>query len=50
VVVVVLYAFVGTATVLVLRSMTGRWRREDHGAGDVDVPYGPSADPVGPKS
>jgi cytochrome d ubiquinol oxidase subunit I len=39
-VVVVLYAALGTATVLVLRAMTRRWRASD----DVDVPYGPRPD------
>ncbi len=38
-VVLVLYAALGTATVLILRRMARRWREE--GADTVDVPYGP---------
>jgi cytochrome bd ubiquinol oxidase subunit I len=38
-VVVVLYAALGTATVLVLRTMARRWRAA--GVDEVDVPYGP---------
>lgn len=38
-VVVVLYAAVGTAAVLVLRGMARRWRAQDDD--DVEVPYGP---------
>ena len=44
-VVVVLYAAVAAATVLVLRSMARRWRAVDAkvpGVGDADVPYGPA--------
>src|SRR5215212_6372403 len=37
--VVLLYAVVGTTTVLVLRAMTRRWR--EAATDDVDVPYGP---------
>jgi cytochrome d ubiquinol oxidase subunit I len=39
VVVIVLYAALGTATVVVLRAMSRRWRRQD--AADDSVPYGP---------
>jgi cytochrome d ubiquinol oxidase subunit I len=38
-IVLVLYAALGTATVLILRSMARRWREE--GADSVEVPYGP---------
>jgi cytochrome bd ubiquinol oxidase subunit I len=38
-VIVVLYAVLGTATILVLRTMARRWRRED--IEDEEVPYGP---------
>ena len=38
-VVVLLYAALGTATVLVLRAMTRRWRAAE--IDEVDVPYGP---------
>src|SRR4029453_9166651 len=41
--VVLLYAVVGTATVLVLRAMTRRWR--EAATDDVDVPYGPRPHP-----
>jgi cytochrome bd ubiquinol oxidase subunit I len=37
-----LYALVGTATILVLRSMGRRFRRAE-GFTDLDSPYGPSA-------
>jgi cytochrome d ubiquinol oxidase subunit I len=40
--VVILYALVGTATILVLRSMSRRFRRAE-GFTDQDTPYGPSA-------
>jgi cytochrome bd ubiquinol oxidase subunit I len=40
--VVILYALVGTATILVLRSMGRRFRRAE-GFTDQDTPYGPSA-------
>jgi cytochrome d ubiquinol oxidase subunit I len=46
IVITLLYIAVGTTLVLVLRSMSRRWRGE--GAGEVDetdVPYGPSAPP-----
>jgi cytochrome d ubiquinol oxidase subunit I len=56
-VVVVLYALVAWATILVLRSMARRWRAADEDSseevGDADVPYGPArsfhdaGDPVG---
>ena len=39
---IVLYALLGTATVLILRRMARRWREE--GADAVDVPYGPRAE------
>ena len=38
-IVLVLYAALGTATVLILRSMARRWREE--GTEAVEVPYGP---------
>src|SRR5688572_20043583 len=38
-IVLVLYAALGAATVLILRSMARRWREE--GADAIDVPYGP---------
>jgi cytochrome bd ubiquinol oxidase subunit I len=40
--VVILYALVGTATILVLRGMSRRFRKAE-GFSDQDVPYGPSA-------
>jgi cytochrome d ubiquinol oxidase subunit I len=40
--VTILYALLGTATVLVLRAMTRRWRAAE----DVDVPYGPRPEHV----
>jgi len=40
VLVLLLYVVLGTATVLVLRHMAQRWREEE-GADDDDVPYGP---------
>ena len=43
--VVVLYAALGVTTVLVLRSMSSRFRRET-GFSDDDSPYGPSPAPV----
>jgi cytochrome d ubiquinol oxidase subunit I len=43
--VLVLYAVVGTATVLVLRSMRRRWRAADE-QDDVSVPYGPDEEPL----
>jgi cytochrome bd ubiquinol oxidase subunit I len=42
--VVVLYAAVGTTTILVLRGMSRRFRRADDFVDD-DTPYGPSAQP-----
>jgi cytochrome d ubiquinol oxidase subunit I len=42
-VVLVLYALLGTATVIVLRRIAKRWR--EPGA-DVDVPYGPHSEPT----
>jgi cytochrome d ubiquinol oxidase subunit I len=41
VVVLILYALVGIASILVLRSMARRWRAQDE-VGDEDVPYGPT--------
>jgi cytochrome d ubiquinol oxidase subunit I len=38
--VLVIYAALGIATVLILRTMSRRWRRAD--AAEVEVPYGPS--------
>jgi cytochrome d ubiquinol oxidase subunit I len=42
-VVFVVYALLGTATVVVLRAMARRWREAD--ADDVEVPYGPRPAP-----
>jgi len=39
--VLLLYAALGTIAVLVLRSMSRRWREDEEGAGESDVPYGP---------
>jgi cytochrome d ubiquinol oxidase subunit I len=39
--VVVLYTVLGTATVLVLRAMSRRWREADVDEDEVEVPYGP---------
>jgi cytochrome bd ubiquinol oxidase subunit I len=44
-VVFVLYAALGTATVLVLRAMARRWRRAELEPSDGDTPYGPRPDP-----
>jgi cytochrome d ubiquinol oxidase subunit I len=41
-VVIVGYALVAAATILVLRSMARRWRAADVAIGDQDVPYGPA--------
>jgi cytochrome d ubiquinol oxidase subunit I len=43
---VVLYAALGTATVLILRRMAQRWRED--GAEAVEVPYGPRSGEGGP--
>jgi cytochrome bd ubiquinol oxidase subunit I len=40
--VVILYALVGTTTILVLRGMSRRFRRAG-GFTDLDTPYGPSS-------
>jgi cytochrome d ubiquinol oxidase subunit I len=40
--VVLLYAVLGTATVLALRAMAKRWREKGN---DIDVPYGPGEGP-----
>jgi cytochrome d ubiquinol oxidase subunit I len=40
--VLILYAGLGTGAVLVLRAMSRRWRAEEAGAGEAEVPYGPS--------
>ena len=42
-IVLVLYAALGTATVLILRRMARRWREE--GEDSVGVPYGPPSEP-----
>jgi cytochrome d ubiquinol oxidase subunit I len=42
-IVLVLYAVLGTATVLILRRMARRWREEGEEA--VAVPYGPPSEP-----
>jgi len=47
-VVFVVYALLGTATIMVLRAMSARWR-EAEGA-DVDVPYGPRPAPELPEA
>jgi cytochrome d ubiquinol oxidase subunit I len=47
-VVFVVYALLGTATIIVLRAMSARWR-EAEGA-DVDVPYGPRPAPELPEA
>ena len=44
-IVLVLYAALGTATVLILRRMARRWREE--GEESVGVPYGPPVGPAG---
>ena len=44
-IVIVLYAALGTATVLILRRMARRWREE--GGDPVEVPYGPRAEEEG---
>lgn len=44
-VVLILYALLGIGTIVVLRAMSRRWRRQD--AADENVPYGPRPDPVG---
>jgi len=44
VVVLGLYAVLGTALILTLRAMAARWRAADAGAGESDVPYGPAAE------
>jgi hypothetical protein len=41
----VIYAAVGTATILVLRAMQRRWRASDV-RDDVSVPYGPDEQPL----
>jgi cytochrome bd ubiquinol oxidase subunit I len=43
-VVVVLYAVLGTATILILRMLARRWHRSD--AHEVAVPYGPGGPPA----
>jgi cytochrome bd ubiquinol oxidase subunit I len=45
-IVVVLYAVLGVATILILRLLARRWRRSD--AEQAAVPYGPELEPVGP--
>jgi hypothetical protein len=45
-VVVVLYAVLGTATILILRALARRWRRSD--AQELAVPYGPGGPEPGP--
>ncbi len=42
--VIVLYAVLGTATVVILRMLARRWRRA--GVSESEVPYGPSAGPL----
>jgi len=43
---VAIYAVLGTASVLILRTMSRRWREADEA--EVEVPYGPS-DPEPPR-
>ncbi len=43
--VIVLYALLGTATLLILRMLARRWRRDD--GAEIAVPYGPSAGQAG---
>jgi cytochrome bd ubiquinol oxidase subunit I len=45
--VLLLYAGLGTGAVLVLRSMSRRWREE--GAEEVQSPYGPQREEIGPR-
>jgi cytochrome bd ubiquinol oxidase subunit I len=45
--VLLLYAALGTIAVLVLRTMSRRWREGEDEASGRDVPYGPSAAPTG---
>jgi hypothetical protein len=40
-IIIVIYAVLGTATILILRTLARRWRRAD--PGDQAVPYGPPA-------
>ena len=42
---IVLYAVLGVATLLILRSLSRRWRRGE--VADVEVPYGPPGEPAG---
>jgi cytochrome bd ubiquinol oxidase subunit I len=44
--VIVLYALLGTATLLILRMLARRWHRGD--GAEVGVPYGPPAERAGP--
>jgi cytochrome d ubiquinol oxidase subunit I len=46
-IVLVLYAALGTAAILILRSMAKRWREQ--GEESVVVPYGPRAEPPSPE-
>ena len=39
-IVLVLYALLGTATIVILRAMARRWR--ENPLDDLEVPYGPS--------
>jgi cytochrome d ubiquinol oxidase subunit I len=43
-IVIVLYAMLGAATILILRQLARRWRRG--GATEVDIPYGPPTSPA----
>jgi cytochrome d ubiquinol oxidase subunit I len=43
-VVLVVYAVLGICTVLILRMLAGRWRREDEP--ETGVPYGPPSEPT----
>jgi cytochrome bd ubiquinol oxidase subunit I len=45
-IIVVLYALLGTATVLILRMLARRWRSGE--TEEVSVPYGPSLPRLGP--
>jgi cytochrome d ubiquinol oxidase subunit I len=44
-IVIVLYALLGTATILILRMLSRRWRRSD--LEEIAVPYGPQDRLVG---
>ncbi len=43
--IIILYAVLGTATIMILRALARRWRRGD--AAETEVPYGPPPQPAG---